>query len=184
MKKFHILIFSMGLALLSVKLCAQNTYIATNLLGYLNFGTINAEFGLSPWAKWSLYARGNYNPFTYKIEKQFQNRVASIALGGKYWFWYNNSGWFLNSHATYSKYNTGGVFDSYSYEGDAISITAGGGYALILNKKWNLDFGIGIQGGYTSFVKYACPKCGKVMERDKKIFITPSNILVQLTYIL
>lgn len=184
MKKFFVLLLSLGMALCTSNASAQNMYIATNTLDYINFGTINGEFGLSPWAKCSFYIRGRYNPFTYRFDKQLQNRVVSGALGAKYWFWYSNSGWFINSHISYHKYNTGGIFDSYAYEGDAISITAGGGYALILNKKWNLDFGIGVQGGYTSYVKYACPRCGKVMENNKKIYMAPSNIMLQLSYML
>ena len=54
----------------------------------------------------------------------------------------------------------------------------------MLAKRWNLDFAMGIQGGYTSFTKYACPKCGKVLEEGKKLFVAPSNLLVQLTLIL
>lgn len=159
-------------------------YVATNLLDYLNLGTINAEFGLSPWPEWSFYLKGRYNPFTYNFDGQIQNRVAGGAIGARYWFWYSNSGWFLNAHTGYSKYNTGGIADSYAYEGDAVSVAMGGGYALMLSKRLNLDFALGIQGGHTSYTKYACPKCGKIIGRSKKIFVAPANMLVQLSLIL
>ena len=54
----------------------------------------------------------------------------------------------------------------------------------MLSDRWNLDFGMGVQGGYTSFTKYACPKCGKVIGDERKIFVAPSNLLVQLTMVL
>ena len=163
---------------------AQNMHLATNLLDYANFGTINAEFGLSPYPKWSFYIKGRYNPFTFQINGQKQNRVASCALGTKYWFWYSNSGWFLNSNISYSVFNTGGILNGYAYEGDAYGITAGGGYALMLNKKWNLDFGVGVQTGYTSYTKYSCPRCGRIVEKKSKMYFFPSNIMVQLSRII
>lgn len=184
MKKLYILSGLVGALLIGNSAIAQNMYVSTNLLDYLNLGTINGEFGLSPLPRWSFYARGRYNPFTINIGRQMQNRVAGGALGVKYWFWYTNSGWFMDSHLGASVYNTGGIFDSYSYEGRAYSLSVGGGYSFLLHKNWNLDFGIGVQGGYTSFVKYACPRCGKVMGGDKKAFIAPSNMLVQLTLLL
>lgn len=163
---------------------AQNMYVATNLLDYVNIGTINGEFGLSPWPKYSLYVRVRYNPFTLRLDKQLQNRVAGAALGAKYWLWYSNAGWYINSHLGFSFYNTGGIWNSRAYEGKALSLTAGGGYSLMMGEKWNLDFALGLQGGYTSFTKYACPRCGRVENKGKKLFVAPSNVLVQLVRML
>lgn len=163
---------------------AQNMHLATNFLDYVNFGTINAEFGLSPYPKWSFYIKGRYNPFTYRINRQKQNRVASCALGAKYWFWYSNTGWFLNTNICCSIFNTGGILDGYAYEGDAYGITAGVGYALMLNRRWNLDFGVGVQSGFANYTKFACPKCGKVNLKGKGFYIVPGAIMVQLSRIL
>ena len=184
MKKINILVAVLAALFCSTGIDAQNMYVSTNLLDYLNLGTINGEFGLNPLPKWSFYARGRYNPFTYNVNGQKQNRVAGLAVGARYWFWYTNSGWFLNSHIGGALYNTGGIFDGYAYEGAACSLTLGGGYSLMLNERWNLDFGLGVQGGYTSFTKYTCPKCGKVLGDGKKVFVAPSNMLVQLSLIL
>ena len=71
---------ALGALLYSTPADAQNIYVSTNLLDYLNIGTINGEFGLSPWPNWSFYARARYNPFTLKLDKQIQNRVAGGAL--------------------------------------------------------------------------------------------------------
>lgn len=163
----------------------QNMYVAVNLPDYFNFGTINGEFGLSPWPKWTLYARGRYNPFTFNINgRQLQNRVAAGAVGARYWFWYSGSGWFVNSHFSYSRFNTAGIINTYAYEGDAYSVSGGGGYSLMLSGKLNMDFALGVQGGYAGYKKYACPKCGREVAREKKVFVAPSNLLVQLSLIL
>ena len=163
---------------------AQNMHLATNLLDYLNFGTINCEFGLSPAPKWSFYVKGRYNPFTYKFGDNLQNRVASAALGAKYWFWYANSGWFINSRLGYGVYNTGRIFDEFAYEGHALGVAFGGGYALMLGKKWNLDFSLGVQVGGSSYTKYSCSRCGKVLEQKTRMFVFPADIGVQLSRIL
>ena len=184
MRKGFILLFALAALFFCTPVTAQNMYVSTNLLDYLNLGTINGEFGLNPLPKWSFYARARYNPFTLKLDRRLQNRVAGLAVGTRYWFWYTNSGWFLNSHIGASLYNTGGIFDGYAYEGEAYSLSVGGGYSLMLGKRLNMDFALGAQGGYTSFTRYACPKCGKVMGEEKKIFVAPSNMLVQLTLIL
>jgi len=184
MKKIYILLVVLGTLFLSTRSFGQNMYVSTNLLDYVNIGTINAEFGLSPKPKWSFYSRVRYNPFTLNMKKQMQNRVASVAFGTKYWFWYTNTGWFLNSHLSFSLYNTGGILNSKAYEGEAFSLSAGGGYSLMLSERLNLDFGIGLQGGYTSYTEFECPKCGKITGKEKKIFVAPSNLLVQLSLIL
>lgn len=162
----------------------QNMYISTNLVDYLNLGTINGEFGLSPSPNWSFHIRGRYNPFSFDMGAPIQNRVASFMGGTRYWPWYAYAGWFLSANAGYSKYNTGGIFSSASYQGDAWHLSVGGGYALMLSKRFNLDFGLGMQGGYTSYIKFACPRCGKIEGRDKRLYVAPSNIMVQLTMIL
>lgn len=184
MKRIIVFLVALSALLIPKPVDGQNMYVATNLLDYLNLGTINAEFGLSPWPEWTLYLKGRYCPFSHNLGGRLQNRVAGGAAGARYWFWYSHAGWFLDAHAGYSKYNTGGIFDSYAYEGDAFSIAAGGGYSLMLNRRWNLDFGLGLQAGHTSYVKYACPRCGKVVGRDKKIFVAPANVLVQLSLML
>lgn len=162
----------------------QNMHISSNLLDYLNLGTINAEFGLSPSPKWTLYLRGRYNPFTFNFGKTVQNRVAGVAAGARYWFWYSNSGWFIDSSLLFNRYNTGGIIDKYAYEGDAAGLGVGAGYALMIGKRWNLNLGLGVQGGYTSYVKYGCPRCGKVMGTYDKFYIAPSNVMVQLLRLL
>ena len=184
MKKIVVLLVMAAASMVARSVYGQNVHIATNLLDYLNFGTINAEIGLSPSPKWSFYVKGRYNPFTYKGGGGMQNRVAAAAAGAKYWFWYANSGWFIGGHLGYSVYNTGGILDEYAYEGDAVGITAGIGYALMLNKKWNLDFSLGVQGGNTSYTKYSCPRCGKILDKRNRYYLFPGNLTVQLSRIL
>ncbi len=165
-------------------LYAQRLSVATNLLGYANLGTINGEIGLGVSRHFSVYLQTKYNPFTYREgrEDQFQNRQATLSAGCRYWFWHTWSGWFLSGQAGYSKYNVGGIISQKSTEGDAFGITFGGGYALMLTKRLNIDFGAGVMGGLADYSKYSCTKCGKMEKKGKRLFVAPNNILVQLSY--
>lgn len=185
--------FTLKFALLSVMFsfmcCAlwgQRFSVSTNLLNYLNFGTINSEISLGVSQHFSLYVQGKYNPFIYKYKsgtRQINNRQLAFAVGAKWWPWHSYSGWFVLGQTGFAKYNRGGIVSQDTYEGDAYGLTVGAGYALMLNRHLNMDFGIGIMGGYTDFVKYACPSCGKIVDRGKKIFVAPNNVLVQLSYL-
>lgn len=165
---------------------AQKVAISTNLLEYVNFGTINGEIGLGFSQHFSIYFQGKYNPFEYKFSsgnRQINNKQLSGAIGAKYWLWHTYSGLFVSGQLSLSKYNRGGITSVKTYEGDAVGITLGAGYALMIKEYLNLDFGLGIMGGYTNFIRYNCPSCGKINKKGKKLFIAPNNVLVQLSYL-
>ena len=165
---------------------AQKVAVSTNLLEYVNFGTINGEIGLGVSQHLSIYIQGKYNPFEYKFAsgtRQINNKQLLGAIGTKYWFWHTYSGLFISGQFSLSKYNRGGITSVETYQGDAAGITLGAGYALMLKEHLNLDFGLGIMGGYTNFIRFRCPSCGKIDKKGKKIFIAPDNVLVQLSYL-
>ncbi|MEG2471412.1 MAG: DUF3575 domain-containing protein [Bacteroidales bacterium] len=159
--------------------------LGTNVLGYADFLTINAEAGISIHRKWTITLQGKFNPFTYNKGKdnQLQNRQAALACGVRFWPWHVNSGWFFGSSLQYMRYNSGGVVNADTYEGNLYGLNLNAGYSLMLAKRWNLDFGIGVMGGWTNYIKYACPKCGRITGEDKKIIVTPNNLLVQIVHI-
>ncbi|MBR7157821.1 MAG: DUF3575 domain-containing protein, partial [Bacteroidales bacterium] len=158
--------------------------LASNIIGYANLGTINGEIGLGLSQHFSLYIQGKYNPFTFKKDtpQQFQSRQAAFSVGCRYWLWHLWSGWFIIGQTGYSKYNRGGIISERTFEGDAYGVTLGGGYALMLSKHFNVDFGAGIMGGYTEYKKYRCPQCGKLEDKGKKLFVAPNNLMVQFSY--
>lgn len=156
--------------------------LGTNVLGYANFLTINAELGISIHRHWTVNITGKLNPWTFNKNSpdQLQNRHADLAVGGRWWPWHVNSGWFVGSSLQYSRYNAGGIIDKETLEGNAYGLNLNFGYALMLSKGWNIEFGAGILGGYTNYTKYSCPRCGRITGSDKKIFVAPNNLLVQI----
>ncbi len=191
-KKVALSILGTLCLMLNNPLLAQDFSLSTNIIDYLNFGTINGEVGLSISQKWSLSLSGKYNPFTFTnknkrlsngYNKQKQSKQLSFSAGGRYWPWYVNSGWFILGEAGYSAYNWGGIVSETTYQGDLYGATIGGGYALMLSKNLNIEFGAGVMLSYTDYIKYACPKCGERLANRGKFFVMPNNILLQLTYL-
>ena len=77
----------------------------------------------------------------------------------------------------------GGLFSRSTYEGDAYGLTVGAGYALMLAARWNIDFGAGIMVGYTDYIKYDCPVCGKITGAKRGFIVAPDNLQIQLSYL-
>ncbi len=160
---------------------AQKMSFGTNGLGYLNFATFNGELSLGVTKNWSILLSGAYNPFTYNknSDKQFQQKEATVAIGTRYWPWHLFSGWFMGSKFLFSQYNRGGLFTSTSTEGESFGIGLNGGYSLMIAKNINIEFGAGVLLGGTRYTSYQCPRCGRIIDQNRKLFISPDNLLLQ-----
>lgn len=182
MKTFLRAAFIILMILSGGKIKGQNYSVSTNFVGWMEMGTVNMEVGMPVAKNWSVYAQGEYNPFHYDMwGRRRQYKHMEFSTGAKYWPWFVNSGWFISGYVNWIKYSFGGVFDKKSYEGNAIGATVGGGYALMLSKKLNLEMGLGAFAGVTNYTRFSCIKCGKIEVKKKKVIVTPNNVLIQLT---
>ena len=182
------LLISFIIILYAINAYSQKIAISTDAIGYINLLTLNGEIDISLDKNWSVCASGKYNPFTYnknkEASKQFQNRQACMALGVKYWPWFIYSGWYYESKIQYKEYNKSHAFSHGSYEGNALGLGINIGYALLVSKHFNMEFGLGIWAGNNNYTKYACPRCGEVLDKGTKTFITPNEVLLSLVYTL
>ena len=157
--------------------------IGTNLLGYLYLGTINIDVGIGIDRHWSTHIRGNYNPFQWEVASGvFQDKKLSVSAEGRYWPWHTLSGWFFGGGIQYQRYNRGGIFSPAASEGDAGGFTLSGGYALMLSRRVNLEFGAGVWGGYTKYREYQVPRCGKLIGQGYKFFILPNDLRISAVF--
>jgi len=164
--------------------CAQEFALSTNMLDYANFGTVNLQASYGFDRHWSLNAGMKYNPFSFNEgESESRNKQLSYSVGARFWPWHIYSGWWLSGGVRYQEYNSGGITSVQTSEGDRFGGSLGGGYTYMLNTHLNLDFGVGIWGGYDIFTTYACQTCGKVISDGRKYFVRPSDIMLALTYI-
>ena len=163
---------------------AQDFSVSTNLVDYANLGTLNIEASYALSRHWSASAALRYNPFTYgKGDAIKSNRLRSAAAGARYWPWHIFSGWWLGGKVQAEEYNVGGFRSPMTLEGDRFGGGVSGGYTYMLGPHFNLDFGVGVWGGYDRYVVYQCPHCGKVTDGGGKFFVLPNDIMLSLSYI-
>jgi len=164
---------------------AQRFSAGTNAVDWLTLGTVNAEASVAVSQKVSIHAGAELNPWTWRSGDpgQFQTRQNSAWGGARWWPWHVYSGWWVGGDARYSVYNLGGVTSLETEEGDAFGAGAWGGYALMLGRWWNIDLGLGFWGGYTTYTRYACPRCGVRTDEGGKSFILPdARIAFQIIF--
>ena len=181
MKNF--ILAAMGLLLCS-GMWAQELSVSTNILDYVNMGTINvgAAYGFA--RHWSAEAGVKYNPFSFgkgDAEKSLKQR--NISAGLRWWPWHIYSGWWAGGRLQYQEYSRAGFRDKSSTEGDRYGGVIAVGYSYMLGPHFNLDFGAGLWGGYDRYVTYECQHCGRRTGEGNKVFLLPNDILLTFSYI-
>ena len=161
--------------------------VGTNLVEYLDLVTTNLEVGANLNRYWSIHLKGSYNPFWWFFKKDettypFQHCQLSGELITKYWPWYVYSGWHIKGGFKYLVYNKGGVFSPKTEEGIGFGAILGGGYALMLNKWWNIEFGVALFGGYKKYKEYSSPRCGKLLATKEHLFISPDGVSISFHF--
>lgn len=165
---------------------AQNVSISTDLVSYLNFATMNVEASYPISRCWSVNAGVRYNPFTFDLgegKEDARNKQKTFAAGVRFWPWHVFSGWWLAGKLQYQEYNHGGIVSRKTTEGDRYGFGVSGGYAYMLGKHLNLEFGLGVWGGFDKYAVYSCPVCGLTESSGQKFFFLPSEVLVALSYV-
>lgn len=192
------LLAAVSLLLVSVISCgAQKVSFSTNAVEWANLGTVNAEAGVSAGRHVSFHAGFRYNPWTFRAgdpleryddplgedEAQFQNRKQAYDLSVRWWPWYAYSGWWLSLKGQYMEYDRGGFITHPREAGDAFGGGFSFGYSYLLAKHLNLDFGLGLWGGYVKYGKYRCTNCGQKVEEGDRYFVLPDDVKLSLVMV-
>lgn len=190
MKRTGVISLSAVLILLcttSVESFAQRWSIGTNIVDYLNLGTLNVESSVAVARHYSFNAGVRFNPWTFHYgseDRQFENRKRCCYAGVRYWPWHIYSGWWTGLQLQYQEYNRGGLSGRHTEEGDAYGLGLSLGYTLMVHKSFNIEFGVGGWAGVTAYTAYSCPYCGEILDQGNKFFVWPNNVMVSLVYIL
>lgn len=162
---------------------AQNASVSTNIIGYADFLTINAEGSYGFARHWTANAGFQFNPWSFKGDwGEARNDRRSVYAGARYWLWNIYSGWWFGGKLQWEEYNRGGFKYPETEEGDAYGVGAATGYSLMLHRNINLDIGLGLWGGYKKYTVYRCPTCGKIEEQGEKAFIMPNDFQLSLVF--
>lgn len=176
------------LAVAGLLLCAgamaQNWSVSTNVLDYVDLGTMNLEASCGIARRWTLTAGVKYNPFSWGEGRETKNdRQRTVEAGARFWPWHIYSGWWMAGKLKYQEYNRGGFGSPRTFEGDRYGGGISAGYSYMINTHLNLDFGLGLWSGYDKYVEYECQNCGRTVGGGDKIFILPNDILLTISYI-
>lgn len=164
----------------------QKGSVSTDLVGYLNFVTMNVEASYPIARHWSVNAAVRYNPFTFDLgegKEDARNRQQTYAAGMRWWPWNVFSGWWLAGKIQYQEYNVGGIVSDKTSEGDRYGAGISAGYAYMIGKHFNMEFGAGLWSGLDRYSKYSCPVCGTTESSGRKIFILPTDIIIAFSYV-
>ncbi len=163
---------------------AQKWSVSTNMAGYLNFLTINAEGAYALAQHWSVTVGARYNPFSFgREDRELRNKQQSYCLGARFWPWHTYSGWWVAGKLQYQEYNSGGIVSRKTEEGDRWGAGLAGGYTYMVSQRLNLEFGLGLWAGVKKFMKYSCPKCGTTLDGGVRAFLMPDDVIIALTYV-
>lgn len=158
---------------------AQKVAIKTNALGWatasFNAG-VEGRLGDKFTGECSVY----YNPFTFKNNK----KVSGLAVQpeARYWFCMPFYKHFLGLHAMYSDYNVG--WDKYRYQGNLFGGGISYGYQMIIARRWNLEFNIGVGYARMNHDKYLQPKCGYLVGHRHDDYVGITKLGISFIYIL
>ena len=156
--------------------------ISTNVAGYANLLTLNAEGSVPVSRRWTVNAGLKYNPFAFGKEK-FRNKQQAYYAGMRYWPWHSYSGWWMSGKIQYQEFNAGGLGRAETSEGDRVGLGLGVGFAYMVSKHFNVEFGASLWGGMEWFTTYSCPVCGDLELSGRKIFILPCDVIIAISYI-
>lgn len=165
---------------------AQKVSLSANVLDYVALGTINADVSYAFSRHWSAVAGVRYNPFTFMKgdpQKQFQYRQQSYSVGIRMWPWHIWSGWWFASKIRYQEYNVGGILRAETREGDRFGVGLYSGYTHMVSRHFNVEFGLGLWGGWDYYTRYTCPMCGVKIEEGHGGFLLPDDVMVSLVYV-
>ncbi len=178
------IVFTFAGLLLCAAVQAQNFSLSTNVLDYVEFGTMNIEASYGVARRWTLTAGLKYNPFTWgEGSREMTDRQRTVEAGARFWPWHIYSGWWMSGKLKYQEYNRGGLFSPAATEGDRYGGSLSAGYTYMLNSHLNLDIGLGLWSGLDKYVVYECVRCGRTVDGGKKFFVLPSDILLTISYI-
>jgi len=163
---------------------ARRWAISTNLLGYADLGTINIEAQYALNRHFSVDMQAKSNAWKFKAGDGFLEQKSVANVGVKYWPWYVYSGLWFKGAVQAANYSYGGIFKNRTPErGDSYGLVTAGGYSLIICPWMNIDFGLGIWGGYRDYRRYENVQMDSMKYHNGSAFLGLSEASVSLMFV-
>ena len=160
--------------------------LKTNGLGWLLLiSNITAEIDLNP--NWSLSLEIDYSGIDY-FTPTMKFRIFGVRPEVRYWFTPGRPGWWVGAHLGGACWNFafGG---EYRYQDElrrtpAIGGGISAGYRMPISKdrRWEMEFGLGIGVYGANHNRFVNEKNGKLVDAVKKVYFGPDFIGVSFAY--
>lgn len=166
---------------------AQKVSFSTNLVDWAYLGTTNLEAGVGVSQHFSLVAGGKLNLWSFDDTKRditVQDHRQTGYFGVKYWPWYVYSGWWGGFKGQYEKRYSSGVWRPALEKSTAVGGVLSAGYAIMLHKHFNIDFGAGIFAGrYIDYTLYRCEDCAVIRQQGPRSFLRLDDVMISFNLI-
>ena len=191
------LLFLILTILVAPSISAQDKLaLKSNLLYGLGTLTPNLGVEIAFGECTTLDLSGGYNWFNLDGNNSNNKKLVHwfIQPEFRYYLCESFNGHFFGAHLIGSQYNIGGhelpmLFGkgskNYRHEGYSYGAGFSYGYQLMLHKRWNLEFNIGVGYMRMKYDKYDCTNCGKLKDSDvTKNYFGPTKAGVALIFML
>lgn len=176
------------LLLVSGSALAQKAAVKTNLLqDAVAVPSLATEWALN--SQWTFDVSGSVSPWSFKNNRKWKLWMAQGEA--RYWLCQSFYGHFFGLNVGGGEYNLSRIHlpfvpnsASYRYEGWAVMAGVSYGYSWVLGKRWNLEATIGAGLIHTEYKRFECPTCGKFKGSEKKDFLSPTRVGINLIYML
>lgn len=171
---------------------AQQFALKTNLL--YGFGTLTPNLGaeIALGNRTTLDLWGGYNPWKREGTEDSNKKLVHWIVQPEFRYWpcQKFNGHFFGVHALYTQYNISGhhvpqLFESqYRYQGNTIGGGISYGYHWMLNRRWGVEFNVGVGAAYFDYDQYGCGKCENRVGQFSKTYFGPTKAGISLVYII
>jgi hypothetical protein len=165
---------------------AQKVSVSTNMLEWGNFGTMNADVGVSISQHFSLFAGGRYNPWSFQAKSSMPiyNKQTTGYVGVRYWPWYVWSGWWVSAKVRYTQFSETGVLRPKLFEGKSIGAGLAFGYTWMLSEHFNIEVGGGAWAGrHLEFAQYRTVRSMELQDSGPRNFAFIDEMSLSLMYV-
>ena len=130
-------------------------------------------------------------PWQYSDTKKLKHWLVQPEF--RYWPCETFNGHFWGIHALGGQFNAGGIslplgifpaLKESRYQGWAAGAGLSYGYHWMLNRKWSLEFSLGLGYLYIDYKKYKCVQCGKAQKESHRNYVGPTKAAINLIYVL
>lgn len=177
-----IFIFSFFLLSGSVNSFCQFYSARTNILG-LATGNLNVEFGMTLNKKYSIHIPVQYNPFIFSKSNNTKFQNLTVLPSVRYWFRESYRDPFVGFSLIASRYNIGNIWDKYRYDGWGVGAGFSFGWTYPMAPRWNFEWELGLAAFWANHDKSLCKTCGYNYVNEKKVYLVPHKIAVNLIYL-